>query len=51
MIHSLKHPSSFIVVILKSLMHKACIRCNKPINSLEESAAHWEKELSKGTNN
>ncbi|MCK4351798.1 hypothetical protein KAW65_00130 [candidate division WOR-3 bacterium] len=41
--HSLRSPSSFIVVVLKSLRHRACIRCGEPINSLEESFEHWEK--------
>ena len=47
MIHILKSPSSYIVVILSSLRHKACVHCNKPIHSLEESVNHWDKELAK----
>lgn len=47
MIHSLKRQSSFIVVVLRSLVHKACIRCGQSIGSLEESSEHWEKELAK----
>lgn len=47
MIHKLKRPSSFIVVVLRSLMHKGCVRCNKSIGSFEESAKHWEEELCK----
>lgn len=43
--HNLKNPSSFIVVVLRSLRHGACVRCNKPIHSMEESVKHWEKEL------
>lgn len=45
--HYLKHHSSFIVVILRSLMHKACVNCGKPLKTLEESAEHWEKALKK----
>lgn len=45
--HRLKNKSSFIVVVLKSLMHKSCIRCGYPIHSLEESIEHWESELEK----
>lgn len=45
--HYLKNPSSFIVVVLRSLMHQACVCCGEPIHSLEESAEHWEKELKK----
>jgi len=47
MVHKLKNPSSFIVVVLRSLRHKACVKCGKPINSLEESSRHWEEELEK----
>lgn len=43
--HYLKHHSSFIVVVLRSLMHKACVRCGEPLKTFEESAKHWEKEL------
>lgn len=45
MIHKLKNSSSFIVVVLRSLRHKACVRCNKPIGSFEESVEHWKNEL------
>lgn len=41
--HTLRSPSSFIVVVLKSLMHHACVCCGEPVHSLEESAEHWEK--------
>lgn len=41
--HSLRSPSSFIVVVLKSLMHRACICCGKPIASLEEASQHWKE--------
>lgn len=44
--HRLKNSSSYIVVVLRSLRHKACITCNKPINSLEKSFEHWSRELS-----
>ena len=47
MIHKLKNPSSFIVVVLRSLRHRGCVRCNKPIRSFEESVAHWNQELQK----
>jgi len=47
MIHKLKNPSSFIVVVLRSLAHKACVCCGKPIHSFEESAKHWREELAK----
>ena len=43
--HYLKNQSSFIVVILKSLMHKGCVTCGTPIKSLEESEKHWEDKL------
>lgn len=43
--HYLRRSSSFIVVVLRSLIHGACVSCGKPINSFEESAEHWEKEL------
>jgi len=46
--HKLKNKSSYTVVVLASLKHKACVRCNKPINSLEEAYQHWDDELSKG---
>ena len=49
--HKLKRKSSYIVVILRSLMHKACICCNEPINTFEESAEHWDKELKKAQYN
>jgi len=45
--HKLKRKSSFIVVVLRSLRHGACVRCNTPIRSLEESSKHWETELKK----
>ena len=45
MAHYLKRKSSFIVVVLKSLRHKACVNCGKPIASFKESAEHWEKAL------
>ncbi|GAI86129.1 unnamed protein product [marine sediment metagenome] len=45
--HKLKHQSSFIVVVLRSLMHKGCVCCGKKINSLDESFEHWEKALKK----
>ena len=47
MVHKLKSKSSFIVVVLSSLRHGACVRCGKSIISLDESAQHWEEELSK----
>lgn len=43
--HKLKAKSSFIVVVLRSLRHKACVRCEMPIKSFEDSFAHWRKEL------
>ena len=43
--HKLKNPSSFIVVVLRSLMHRGCVRCRIPIKTLDESFEHWEKEL------
>ena len=43
--HMLKNPSSFIVVVLKSLICQVCLCCGKPIESLEESIEHWEEEL------
>jgi len=43
--HKLKHQSSFIVVVLRSLRHKACVCCGKKIDSLEKSFEHWEKAL------
>lgn len=45
--HSLKRPSSFIVVVLSSLRHGACVRCGTPLKSFEEAAGHWERELIK----
>ncbi len=44
-VHKLKHPSSFIVVVLRSLKHGGCTCCGKSIHSLEESSQHWEEEL------
>lgn len=43
--HKLKHSSSYIVVVLASLRHKACIYCGKPIRTLEDAFAHWDEEL------
>ena len=43
--HILKSPSSFTVVVLRSLMHGACVICGEPINSLEESYRHLEENL------
>jgi len=43
--HKLKNQSSFIVVVLRSLRHGACVRCGKEINSLDESFKHWEESL------
>lgn len=46
--HYLKHRSSFIVVVLRSARHNACICCGKPFKSsdpVEESAEHWKKAL------
>jgi hypothetical protein len=34
-----------MVVVLASLRHGSCVRCGRPIKSLEESAGHWRKEL------
>jgi len=45
--HKLKSQSSFIIVVLRSLRHKACVRCGKPIGSLVESSENWERELAK----
>jgi hypothetical protein len=45
MVHRLKHPSSFIVVVLRSLRHRACVCCGEPVNTFEESAEHWKREL------
>lgn len=45
MIHRLKRPSSFIVVVLRSLMHQGCVCCGKPIHTYRESIEHWEQEL------
>lgn len=47
--HCLKHRSSFIVVVLRSLRHQACVRCGEPLKTFEESADHWEKELQEDT--
>lgn len=49
-IHKLKTPSSYIVVVLRSLMHQACVCCNEPIHTYEESIAHWDTELEKTEN-
>ena len=49
MIHKLKNQSSFIVVVLRSLRHRACVRCGKPIKSYEESVDHWDKELERSS--
>lgn len=46
--HKLKHQSSFIVVVLRSLRHKACVCCGEKINSLDESFKHWEESLNLG---
>ena len=43
--HYLKHPSSFIVVVLRSLRHGACVNCGESISTLDESAEHWERKL------
>jgi len=48
-IHKLKNKSSFIVVVLRSFAHRACVRCGKPVKSFDESADHWEKELAIST--
>jgi len=45
--HYLKSSSSYIVVVLRSLRHRACVCCGKPLSSFDESADHWEKELNK----
>jgi len=45
--HYLKRKSSFIVVVLRSTMHGACVSCGKPIRSFEESVQHWKSELEK----
>jgi len=45
--HYLKSRSSFIVVVLRSLSHKACVNCGKPIHTFEESVKHWEEALEK----
>ena len=44
-IHRLKNPSSFIVVVLKSLAARVCICCGEKIESFEQSTAHWERKL------
>ena len=46
--HKLKHQSSFIVVVLRSLRHKACVCCGQKIDSLDESFEHWEESLKVG---
>ena len=46
--HYLKRPSSFTVVVFRSLNHLACVACGYPIRNLEESYAHWETELKAG---
>jgi hypothetical protein len=43
--HYLKNKSSFIVVVLKSLRHGACVNCGAKISSLEESEKHWTLKL------
>jgi hypothetical protein len=43
--HSLRSPSSYIVVVLRSLRHGACVRCRTKIHSLEESLRHWDNHL------
>jgi len=45
--HCLRSPSSFIVVVLRSLRHGSCVCCGVPLHSFDESAEHWEKELNK----
>ena len=45
--HSLKNPSSFIVVTLRSTRHKGCVCCGAPLASFDEAVAHWNKELDK----
>ena len=45
--HTLKNPSSFIVVTLRSTMHGACVCCGAPLSSFDEAVAHWNKELAK----
>jgi len=45
LIHHLKHKSSFIVVVLRSLRHGKCVRCGCQTRTLEESSDHWEKAL------
>jgi len=47
MVHKLKRQSSFIVVVLRSLRHKACVCCGKPLKSYEDAVKHWERELAK----
>ena len=50
--HYLKHRSSFIVVVLRSARHGACVCCGKPFESsdpVEESAEHWRKALKEDT--
>ena len=43
--HKLKRKSSFIVVVLRSLRHGACVCCGEPIHTEKESAEHWLKAL------
>ena len=43
--HYLKARSSYIVVILRSLRHGACVCCGEPIESLDESVEHWDRNL------
>jgi len=45
--HTLKNPSSFIVVTLRSTRHKGCVCCGVPLASFDEAVAHWNKELAK----
>ena len=45
--HYLKHPSSFIVVVLRSLRHGACVNCGLPLHTEKEAVAHWLAELTK----
>jgi len=43
--HYLKHSSNFIVVVLRSLQHGACVNWGEHINSWKESLKHWNKAL------
>ena len=45
--HRLKHPSSGIVVVLRSLRHGACVCCGKPLHTEKEAFEHWYEELTK----